>query len=94
MFIFRWTNLLQRRALLPSSQRLANATSLSDIGLARLAVSKKDFATAKAKAHCRSSQKATKVIAAPAGKSAAYGQAFYLMGMVHESEETSIIATT
>src|SRR4030095_15212567 len=29
---------------------------------------------------------ATKVRAAPAGKSAAYGQAFYLMGMVHESE--------
>ena len=62
-----------------------NATSLSDIGLARLAVSKKDFATAKAKLLPIISE-GDKVIAAPAGKSAAYGQAFYLMGMVHESE--------
>jgi tetratricopeptide (TPR) repeat protein len=62
-----------------------NATSLSDIGLARLAVSKKDFAAAKAKLLPIVSE-ADKVIAAPAGKSAAYGQAFYLMGMVHESE--------
>ena len=62
-----------------------NATSLSDIGLARLAVSRKDFATAKAKLLPIISE-ADKVVAAPAGKSAAYGQAFYLMGMVHESE--------
>ncbi len=62
-----------------------NATSLSDIGLARLAVSKKDFATAKARLLPIVSE-ADKVMAAPAGKSAAYGQAFYLMGMVHESE--------
>ena len=62
-----------------------NATSLSDIGLARLAVSRKDFAAAKAKLLPIVSE-ADKVVAAPAGKSAAYGQAFYLMGMVHESE--------
>jgi tetratricopeptide (TPR) repeat protein len=62
-----------------------NATSLSEIGLARLAVSKKDFAAAKAKLLPIVSE-ADKVVAAPAGKSAAYGQAFYLMGLVHESE--------
>ena len=62
-----------------------NATSLSDIGLARLAVSRKDFAAAKANLLPIVSE-ADKVVAAPAGKSAAYGQAFYLMGMVHESE--------
>jgi tetratricopeptide (TPR) repeat protein len=62
-----------------------NATSLADIGLARLAVSKKDFAAAKTRLLPIVSE-ADKVIAAPAGKSAAYGQAFYLMGMVHESE--------
>jgi tetratricopeptide (TPR) repeat protein len=62
-----------------------NATSLSDIGLARLAVSRKDFAAAKAKLLPIVSE-ADKVVAAPAGKSAAYGQAFYLLGMVHESE--------
>jgi tetratricopeptide (TPR) repeat protein len=62
-----------------------NATSLSDIGLARLAVSKKDFAAAKAKLLPIVSE-ADKVVAAPAGKSAVYGQAFYLIGMVHESE--------
>jgi tetratricopeptide (TPR) repeat protein len=62
-----------------------NATSLSEIGLARLAVSKKDFAAAKTRLLPIVSE-ADKVIAAPAGKSAAYGQAFYLMGMVHESE--------
>ena len=62
-----------------------NATSLSDIGLARLALSRKDFAAAKAKLLPIVSE-ADKVVAAPAGKSAAYGQAFYLMGMVHESE--------
>ena len=61
------------------------ATSLSDIGLARLAVSKKDFAAAKAKLLPIVSE-ADKIVAVPAGKSAAYGQAFYLMGIVHESE--------
>jgi tetratricopeptide (TPR) repeat protein len=62
-----------------------NATSLADIGLARLAVSKKDFETAKSQLGPIIAE-AGKVVAAPAEKSAAYGQAFYLMGIVHESE--------
>lgn len=62
-----------------------NSSSLSDIGLARLAVSKKDFATAKAKLEPVIAEAATVTLAAP-GKSAAYGQAFYLMGLVRESE--------
>ena len=62
-----------------------NATSLSDIGLARLAVSKKDFEDAKTRLLPIISE-ADKLVAAPAGRSAAYGQAFYLMGIVHESE--------
>jgi len=61
------------------------AASLSDIGLARRAVSKKDFATAKAKLAPIVAE-AAKVKMADAGKSATYGQAFYLMGVVRESE--------
>lgn len=61
------------------------AGAAADIGLARLAVSKKDFATAKAKLTPIVAE-AEKITIAPAGKSAAYGQAFYLMGMVRESE--------
>lgn len=61
------------------------ATSLADIGLARLAVEKKDYATAKAKL-TPIIEEASKVTLAPTGKSAAYGQAFYLMGTVHEAE--------
>jgi tetratricopeptide (TPR) repeat protein len=62
-----------------------NATSLSDIGLARLAVSKKDFVGAKTKLAPIVAE-AEKVVAARAGKSATYGQAFYLMGVVNENE--------
>ena len=62
-----------------------NSASLSDIGLARLAVTKKDFATAKAKLEPVIAEAATVTLAAP-GKSAAYGQAFYLMGVIRESE--------
>lgn len=62
------------------------ATSLSDIGLARLAVTKKDFEGAKTRLAPIVSE-AKKVVAAGAGKSAAYGQAFFLMGVVHENEE-------
>jgi len=62
-----------------------NSTSLADIGLARLAVEKKDFATAKAKL-APVVEEAAKVKVAPPGKNAAYGQAFYLMGTVRESE--------
>ncbi len=57
----------------------------ADIGLARLAVSKNDFATAKAKLSPIVVE-AEKITIAPAGKSATYGQAFFLMGMVRESE--------
>ena len=62
-----------------------NATSLSDIGLARLAVSRKDFAGAKARLGPIVAE-AEKVVAADTAKSATYGQAFYLMGLVHENE--------
>jgi len=61
------------------------AASLSDIGLARLAVAKKDFATAKGKLQPIVAE-AAKIKMARAGKSASLGQAFYLMGMVRESE--------
>jgi tetratricopeptide (TPR) repeat protein len=61
------------------------ATSLSNVGLAQLAVSKKDFQGAKAKLAPIISE-AEKVVAAHAGKGATYGQAFYLMGIVHENE--------
>lgn len=61
------------------------AGAAADIGLARLAVTKKDFATAKSKLTPIVAE-AEKITMAPAGKSAAYGQAFYLTGMVRESE--------
>lgn len=61
------------------------AGAAADIGLARLAVTKEDFATAKAKLSPIVAE-AEKITIAPAGKNAAYGQAFYLMGMVRESE--------
>lgn len=61
------------------------ATSISDIGLARLAVTKKDYATAKAKLEPVVAEAAT-VTLPGAGKSATYGQAFYLMGLIREAE--------
>lgn len=61
------------------------AGASADIGLARLAVAKKDYATAKAKLAPIVAEAATVTIA-PAGKNGAYGQAFYLMGIVRESE--------
>jgi tetratricopeptide (TPR) repeat protein len=61
------------------------ATSLSDIGLARLAISRKDFVAAKARLTPIVAE-AESVVMAGAGKSATYGQAFYLMGIVHENE--------
>lgn len=64
-----------------------NAASLSGIGLARLAVAKKDYAAAKAKlTPIITEAKGVKV--AGSGKSAMYGQAFYLMGVIKESEGT------
>jgi tetratricopeptide (TPR) repeat protein len=62
-----------------------NATSLSDIGLARLAVSKKDFAGAKTRLAPIVAE-AEKAVAAGGGRGATYGQAFFLMGIVHENE--------
>lgn len=62
-----------------------DAGASADIGLARLAVTKKDFAAAKAKLEPIVAE-AEKITIAPSGKNAAYGQAFYLMGMVRESE--------
>jgi tetratricopeptide (TPR) repeat protein len=61
--------------------------SLSDIGLARLAVTKGDYAAARGKL-IRIVEEAVGVKMAPAGKSAMYGQAFYLMGIIRESEGT------
>jgi predicted Zn-dependent protease len=62
-----------------------DSTSLAEIGLAQLAVEKKDFATAKTKL-TPIIEEASKVSVAPTGKNAAYGHAFYLMGIIHESE--------
>ncbi|MGB9274488.1 MAG: hypothetical protein WCC08_04560 [Terrimicrobiaceae bacterium] len=62
-----------------------NAKSLSDIGLARLAVARKDFASAKSKLTPVVAE-AESVIPTPAGKRATFGQAFYLMGIIHENE--------
>ncbi len=62
-----------------------NATSLSDIGLARLAVTRKDFEGARTRL-VPIILEAKKVVAADAGKSATYGQAFYLMGVIQENE--------
>jgi tetratricopeptide (TPR) repeat protein len=62
-----------------------NAKSLSEIGLARLAVSHKDFAGAKTRLAPIVAE-AESVVAAGGGKGATYGQAFYLMGLIHENE--------
>lgn len=61
------------------------ATSMADIGLARLAVSKNEFPAAKAKL-APIIEESKKAILAESGKSATYGQAYYLMGLVLESE--------
>jgi len=61
------------------------ATSLSEIGLARLAIFRKDFADAKSRLAPMVTE-AEGVIVADAKKSATYGEAFYLMGIVRENE--------
>ncbi len=61
------------------------ATGLADIGLARLAVEKKDFATASAKV-APIVEAGKKTLLAESGKSSEYGQAFYLMGNVLEND--------
>ncbi len=67
------------------------ATSVSDIGLARLAVSKAspsaaDYATAKTKL-APIIEESKKAVLAESGKSSTYGQAYYLMGIIQESEK-------
>lgn len=62
-----------------------DATSLSDVGLARLAVEKNDFLTAKTKLEPIVTEAAS-VKMAGSGKSATYGKACYLMGIVRENE--------
>lgn len=62
-----------------------SAKSLSDIGLARLAVFRKDFASAKSKLTPIVAE-AESAVAPAAGKRATFGQAFYLMGIIHENE--------
>jgi tetratricopeptide (TPR) repeat protein len=61
-----------------------NAKSLSEIGLARLAVSRKDFAEANSLLAPILAE-ADGVVIADKGKGGIYGQAFYLMGMVKEN---------
>jgi len=61
------------------------AAAAADVGLARLAVTKKDFKTARAKLEPIVAE-SEKITIAPTGKNGAYGQANYLMGMVLESE--------
>lgn len=62
-----------------------DATGLADIGLARLAVEKKDFAGARNKL-APIVEAGKKTLLAESGKSSEYGQAFYLMGNVLEDE--------
>jgi tetratricopeptide (TPR) repeat protein len=59
--------------------------SLANIGLARLAVARKDFAGAKSRLTPIVAE-ANDIIATDAARSANYGQAFYLMGIVRENE--------
>ncbi len=59
--------------------------SRSDMSLARLAVSHQDFAGAKTRLTPIVAE-AESAVTAGAGKRAIYGQAFYLMGIVHENE--------
>ena len=61
------------------------SASASEIGLARLAVAKKDFATAKTKLTPIIAN-AEKVATGGGTGSESYGQAFYLMGLVRENE--------
>jgi tetratricopeptide (TPR) repeat protein len=60
-----------------------NSGSLAAIGLARLAVENNQFDDAKGKLQPILAE-AEKVTIAPAGKSATYGQAYYLMGKINE----------
>lgn len=59
--------------------------SRSDVSLARLSISHDDFADAKARLAPIVAE-AGSVVTVGAGKNATYGQAFYLMGIIHEKE--------
>ncbi|HEY5813943.1 MAG TPA: hypothetical protein VIT23_14970 [Terrimicrobiaceae bacterium] len=72
-------------ALAEFAKAYPNATSLTELGRARLAVSKKDFGSAK-KTLAPLVAEAEKVLVARATKGATYGQAFYLMGIVYEND--------
>lgn len=61
-----------------------NAGSLAAVGLSRLAVSRKDFANAKARLEPIIAESG-KVTFAESGKSTTYGQAHYLMGQINEN---------
>lgn len=78
-------NLPKAEAAFATFQKLyPNAGASADVGLARLAIAKKDFSGARAKLVPIVEQaKATKIPAT--GTSATYGQALYLLGVVQES---------
>ena len=57
----------------------------SDVGIARIAVAKKDFPSAKAKLQ-PIAEAALKLKNIPRTDALAYGQAFYLLGQIKESE--------
>lgn len=61
-----------------------SAGSSADVGLARLAIEKKDFATARAKL-APIVEAARKTMIAKPGESAVFGQALYLMGRTQEA---------
>ena len=61
------------------------AQGLANLGLARLAIEKKDFNVAEPKLRPLVDQ-ARKTLLAPSGKNAEYGQALYLMGIILEEQ--------
>ena len=62
-----------------------NSASMSDVGIARLAAARKNFPEARRRLEPILA-KARKVLVAEPADSSAYGQAFYLMGTIYESE--------
>lgn len=66
-------------------QKAYPSSTLVTVGLARLAVAKKDYETAKTRLQPILVE-AEKVTIPPTGKSATYGQAYYLMGLINEND--------
>ena len=62
-----------------------DAGKFADVGLARLAIEKKDYPTAQAKLEPIVAL-AKKTLVAKPGESAVFGQALYLMGRTHEAD--------